>query len=271
MQLEQYTRGVGVPTLNRNLVHEVEIPLPPLAEQKRIAAILDQAARLTRLRAEALAKLDTLGQAIFHEMFGEEQANAKLKSLKELTSKIGSGATPRGGNAAYKLSGVPLIRSMNVRDGFFDPKGLAFLDGSQAAALDNVVVEANDVLLNITGASVARVARAPENMEGARVNQHVAIIRPTAELLPEYLEAYLLMPKTKTSLLKIAEAGATRQAITKAQIEALKIPCIPLQEQLTFLAAKNAASTSLAASNTQYASLKTLFASLQHRAFRGEL
>ena len=76
--------------------------------------------------------------------------------LGDLCIKIGSGATPRGGNESYKQSGIAFVRSMNVHMGRFKPDDLAFIDETQAAKLNNVVLEKNDVLLNITGASVAR-------------------------------------------------------------------------------------------------------------------
>ncbi|MEE9304098.1 MAG: restriction endonuclease subunit S, partial [Thiotrichaceae bacterium] len=101
-----------------------------------------------------------------------------LVQISDFTSKVGSGATPRGGKSSYKAEGVPLIRSQNVHfDGFRD-EGIAYLDEKQAASLDAATVEAGDVLLNITGASIGRVTQAPPRMHGARVNQHVCIIRP---------------------------------------------------------------------------------------------
>lgn len=79
-----------------------------------------------------------------------------LKRLKDITSKIGSGATPRGGKNAYLPEGISLIRSLNVYDFKFEDDNLAFISNEQAAELSNVVVQKNDILLNITGASVAR-------------------------------------------------------------------------------------------------------------------
>lgn len=78
-------------------------------------------------------------------------------SLKDITTKIGSGATPRGGNNSYKNSGISLIRSLNVYDFKFEYDDLAFIDDEQAAGLSNVQMERYDLLLNITGASVARL------------------------------------------------------------------------------------------------------------------
>lgn len=271
LNLRRFNKATGVPSLNRADAYGCEIPLPPLSEQKRIAGILDQADALRRLRARALEKLNTLGQAVFQEMFGENISQESLVPLKKLTTKIGSGATPRGGDSAYKDEGTPLIRSMNVRHGYLNDKGLAFIDEEQAFALSNAVVKANDVLLNITGASVARVARAPLQMNGARVNQHVAIVRANSKILPEFLEAYLLMPNVQSDLLRIAESGATRQAITKAQIEAFNIPLLNMEDQQNFLRQKANIDKQKLLTERQLTKLEALFASLQSAAFQGKL
>ena len=97
--------------------------------------------------------------------------------LSSLTTKIGSGATPRGGSNSYKDIGISLIRSQNVLDFQFTDNGLVFIDDEQADALKNVAIEKNDILLNITGDSVARCCIVPAVVLPARVNQHVAIIR----------------------------------------------------------------------------------------------
>jgi len=143
------------------------------------------------------------------------------KRLSEVTSKIGSGATPLGGEVAYKQHGIALIRSLNVHDGEFRLKDLAFLDQVQASRLDNVIVESGDILLNITGASVARCCLVPEEVLPARVNQHVAIVRPLQNLLlPKFLQYMLVSRDCKDRLLHTGEsAGSTRQALTKAQLQ----------------------------------------------------
>jgi type I restriction enzyme S subunit len=114
----------------------------------------------------------------------------------------------------------------------FTTNGLAFIDDVQAAALKNVTVETRDVLLNITGDSVARVCQVPDEWLPARVNQHVAIIRANRKVLwPEYLKYALLTKANKDKLLTIAGSGATRNAITKAMIEAFEITIPELPEQ----------------------------------------
>lgn len=150
--------------------------------------------------------------------------------LKDITTKIGSGSTPTGGSGAYKTEGISLIRSQNVLDYKFTDDGLAFIDDDQAYGLRNVIVEANDVLLNITGDSVARCCGAPINWLPARVNQHVAILRSNPEKLDHRFLKYSLLA-SKEELLILSEIGGTRNALTKGMIEDYEVSLPPLPEQ----------------------------------------
>jgi type I restriction enzyme S subunit len=237
LQLQRMNKSAAVPGLNREDVYRLKIHFPPIHEQKRIAAILDKADEIRKKRELAISKLDQLAQSVFVEMFGDPVANDRnwpLKALGDLCMKIGSGSTPTGGEAAYKPAGVTLIRSMNVHDGNFRYKNLAHIDDMQAEKLRNVNVVPDDVLLNITGASVARVCRAPFDVSPAVVNQHVMILRPTVSLDPYFLEGLLLNTQMKSKLLSIGGSGATREAITKAQAEALQVICPPSKQQRSF-------------------------------------
>jgi type I restriction enzyme S subunit len=160
---------------------------------------------------------------------------------------------------------------MNVRDGSFSRDGLAFIDNQQAARLEGVIVEADDVLLNITGASVARVCRAPRDVLPARVNQHVAIVRPTDSFDSRFLEQCLLYPSMKRRLLRIAGAGATREAITKDAIERLTVIRPPRDEQDSFANLVRARERLELAQRGHLNAADALFSSLEHRAFRGML
>ena len=144
--------------------------------------------------------------------------------LGDVCTKIGSGATPSGGKEAYKGGDYHLIRSQNVLDFAFSKDGLASINDEQANKLKNVEIIQGDVLLNITGDSVARCCIVPSEILPARVNQHVAIIRPRKEELDNHYLLYYLQ-HYKRQLLQIASAGATRNAITKAMIENLILPC----------------------------------------------
>jgi type I restriction enzyme S subunit len=257
-------------------LRELEIPLPPLETQKRIAEILDAADALRRKDQELLKKYDELAQAIFIDMFGDPVKNEKgweVKKLKEITKKIGSGATPTGGKTSYKSDGISLIRSMNVYDFSFKLKDLAYIDETQAAKLNNVSVEPKDVLFNITGASVCRCSIVPNDLLPARVNQHVAIIRAKTECLnPIFLNHLLVSNSVKSKLLGVgAGGGAVMEAITKDQLDQFEIvvPPIELQNKFELLiqnvfSQKNNVIDIIDDSNS-------LFNPLIQKAFKGEL
>ncbi|MEO5956487.1 MAG: restriction endonuclease subunit S [Nitrospiraceae bacterium] len=155
-----------------------------------------------------------------------------LKRLKDITSKIGSGATPRGGKNGYKVEGITFIRSLNIYDFSFTEEGLAHIDDEQAAELDNVTVQKDDILLNITGASVARCCLANPRFLPARVNQHVAIVRVRPEVAdPRFVMYCINSPHYKSRLLALAQGGATREALTKTTIEDFEAPHPPLSVQ----------------------------------------
>ena len=162
--------------------------------------------------------------------------NLRKVRLNEVTTKIGSGATPRGGKNSYKESGISLIRSLNVYDLEFDKNGLAYIDNDQADFLSNVEVKTDDVLINITGASVARCCKVPLEILPARVNQHVSILRSDrSKLDPDFLQYLLVSPLYKDKLLSIASGGATREALTKSSLEGfeVEIPNLSIPKKVT--------------------------------------
>ncbi|MFL5587281.1 MAG: restriction endonuclease subunit S [Ktedonobacteraceae bacterium] len=165
-------------------------------------------------------------------MSNSSAAHWPLAKLRDITTKIGSGATPRGGKESYKNSGITLIRSLNVYDFKFDIDGLAFIDDDQARELSNVEVHRFDILLNITGASVARCCIVPRQLLPARVNQHVAIVRVNPILANPYYVLYVInSPHYKHHLLTLAQGGATREALTKDTIGDFEVPFPPLPTQ----------------------------------------
>jgi type I restriction enzyme S subunit len=145
--------------------------------------------------------------------------------LGDVCTKIGSGATPRGGSSVYLDRGdVALIRSQNVYNHGFHHNGLVYLTKKHANDLANVEVAESDLLLNITDDSVARACEVPPDVLPARVNQHVAIIRPDPkQLCPLYLRYYLISPAMQAKMLSFAGAGATRNALTKGIIESFEV------------------------------------------------
>ena len=154
-------------------------------------------------------------------------------TLGSVCSKIGSGATPRGGKEVYSTSGVAFIRSQNVLDFSFLREGLVFINDEQSQKLENVKVQPHDVLINITGDSVARTCMVPSELLPARVNQHVAIVRAIRDKIdPKYI-LYTLQ-NCKQHLLSIASTGGTRNALTKSMLDnlSIKLPIIEMQKTI---------------------------------------
>ena len=234
----RYGKGVTIKHLVKSSLLSIPIPVPPIGEQERIVAELDLLQGIIEKKKEQLKAYDQLAQSIFYSMFGDPIDNPKgweVKKLKDITTKIGSGATPKGGNQSYKNEGISLIRSLNVHNGSFKYEDLAHIDEQQAHQLNNVIVEENDVLFNITGASVARCCIVPFDVLPARVNQHVSILRPKKEIVNHvYLCYYLISPNSQNALLVMSKSNAaTREALPKSMMEKYSI-CVPplsLQEE----------------------------------------
>ena len=229
--------GVNVPHISPQQIKDFRFRLPPVAIQRKAAAILSAYDDLIENNTRRIQSLERMAQALYREWFVHYRfpGHAKVKlvastlgqipqgwgvtALKQITTKIGSGATPRGGKESYQSSGVSLIRSLNVYDYCFTDDNLAFINDAQAAQLDHVAVEARDILLNITGASVARCCISPSYRLPARVNQHVAIIRVNQTASdPYFILDTINSTRSKQKLLGLAQGGATREALTKETV-----------------------------------------------------
>ncbi len=165
---------------------------------------------------------------------------------------------------------------MNVHDWEFRDRNLAFIDEKQGKELEGVTLKENDVLLNITGASVARCCVFPKEYLPARVNQHVSIIRANENLLDaRFLNLLLTSKPYKEQLLFTGEQGATRQAITKAQIEVFRVFIPDLKNQHTIVRQLDALRVETQRLETVYqqklADLEELKKSILQKAFAGEL
>jgi type I restriction enzyme M protein len=231
--MRQAIRDIGSGSNINNLsgvINEIKIPLPPLDIQKKIVS---EIIALEKQEQKSVEEVEKLRQSIGNTI---NNSKAQLTKLEDITIKIGSGATPRGGQGSYQLSGISLIRSQNIYDYGMIEKGLAFISEVQAQKLDNVTVEKNDILFNITGASIARCCIAEDKYLPARVNQHVSIIRTNDKALNKYVHAILVSPEFKEKLLEIGNGATSRQAITKLQLEEFKIPLPTIEEQQKIVA-----------------------------------
>jgi type I restriction enzyme S subunit len=224
IRFDGHNSGSAQPSLNRNFIYSIPVTAPEeRADQIEIARLLSDFDDKVALNRSMSQTLKAMAQAIFKSWFVDSSTNvAEPVTLKKLTAKIGSGATPRGGSDVYVDEGAALIRSQNVYDSEFVWDGLARITDEAATQLANVQVQPGDVLLNITGASILRTCVVPPDVLPARVNQHVAIVRAKPGVSPHYLHLHLLKPETKAYLLGL-NAGGSREAVTKAHIESVPL------------------------------------------------
>ena len=214
---------------------KVELPVPSIDKQRSIVKAYQTITERIELKRRINDNLVATVTAIYRRMFIEGGRIYPTAPLKQLCSKIGSGATPKGGKTAYQKSGVSLVRSTNVFDYAFSYDDLAHISDEQADQLSNVIVEENDVLFNITGVSVTRCCIVPADVLPARVNQHVMILRPkTAMPMSYYIMTTLCSAENKGKLMGIAQSGSTREAINKQEMESFSIPVPPTKEVQDF-------------------------------------
>ena len=272
-------QGAAIPHIYFKDYGETEILVPPLSEQKSIVKFLDEEfSKIETLKTNAetnLKNAKALYQKSLDKIIEDECRRYTLTSLKEITTKIGSGATPKGGKKSYQTEGISLIRSMNVLYGSFSYDNLAHINEKQAKALDGVAIQCADVLFNITGASIARCCVVPDDVIPARVNQHVSILRPIQKVLnSDYLSVVLLASQNQKKLLDIGEAGATRQALTKGDLEVFQIPLPPLSVQKEIVARLDKLSENVKRLEANYkqiiANCDELKKSILKKTFEGE-
>ena len=214
---------------------KVELPVPSIDKQRSIVKAYQTITERIELKRRINDNLVATVTAIYRRMFIEGGRIYPTAPLKQLCSKIGSGATPKGGKTAYQESGVSLVRSTNVFDYAFSYDDLAHISDEQADQLSNVIVEENDVLFNITGVSVTRCCIVPADVLPARVNQHVMILRPkTAMPMSYYIMTTLCSAENKGKLMGMAQSGSTREAINKQEMESFSIPVPPTKEVQDF-------------------------------------
>ena len=151
------------------------------------------------------------------------------RKLGEITTKIGSGKTPRGGSEAYVDDGISLIRSQNVHDDVVDLSDVVYIDEETNKSMENSLVAYNDVLLNITGASIGKSA-VYKGSDPANVNQHVCIIRPTEDYSSDFIQMNLASSNGQKQI-DSSQAGGAREGLNFQQIGKMEFAFPSVQEQ----------------------------------------
>ena len=192
---------------------------------KRIRAEKD------RLIAEGKIKRDKpLAVIAEEEKPFEVPAGWEWVRLNALLQKIGAGSTPRGGKEVYTQTGIKFLRSQNVWDDGLRLAGVAFIKPETHARMAGTVVAPNDLLFNITGASIGRCAVVPSDFDEANVSQHVTIVRTVLPVLNEFLHKVLVSRHVQQTVMD-EQVGVSREGLSIAKLGQFLIPLPPLAKQ----------------------------------------
>lgn len=265
----ELSNSTTVPSIRKSDMERIKIPLPPLEEQRRIAGILDQADALRRLRTRALDKLNTLGQAIFHEMFGDvpERNIQKLSQVADLINGDRSSNYPSGDD--LKEDGVLFLSTKNIRDWRLDLSKVQYITEEKFSSLTRGKLQHGDLVITLRG-TLGQAAIFDCKFETGFINAQMMIIRPKSGIFPQYLLDFLALDRTQHELSK-GQSGSAVKQLTAKQVGELPIVVPTEAEQLEYVNRIGVHQTARSALIEQSDHFEALFASLQHRAFRGEL
>lgn len=162
----------------------------------------------------------------FKEFSGEWES----KKLGDIAIKVGSGKTPRGGNSVYTDSGVVFLRSQNVLNGKLNLNDVAYISEEINSTMKSTEVHGDDILLNITGASIGRSCKVPTHFPKANVNQHVCIIRLNENYNSSFIMNQIISSKVQRQI-DSYQAGGNREGLNFEQIKSMKIGSTTIEEQ----------------------------------------
>jgi type I restriction enzyme S subunit len=270
-EMRRHLHGATMQHVNRGEFLSTKIYLPSLPEQRRIAEILDKADALRAKRRAALAQLDTLTQSIFLDMFGDPATNPKgwpRREIGELLESASYGTSKKSGSVGE----FPVLRMNNIsRLGAMDLTELKFMD-LEDRQRDRYLVRSGDVLFNRTNSAdlVGKTGIVRERRPMAYAG-YLIRLRANNEMDPEFLWAYLNSDYSKRMLRGMCKSIIGMANINATEIQAMKIPHPPQRMQHEFARRVSKVEMLKSAYRPTFAELDGLMASLQHRAFRGEL
>ena len=264
----RYARGATIKGITRQVVADLVIPLPPLQEQRRIAAILDQAETLRTQRRTALALQGSLTQSLFLDMFGDPVANPKgfIKQPLSVVAEITTGSTPGRGADGYYGGNIPWVKTTEVTGGEIHDTEEKLTEAG-LKAIRGKLHPINSIVVAMYGQGQTRGRCALLCIE-ASCNQACGVIRPSEEFVPRFMFAQLLLAYER---LRALGRGGNQENLNLQLLGSFEVLVPPEVLQQTF-ATRIASIEALKTTHRQaLAALDALFASLQQRAFAGQL
>jgi type I restriction enzyme S subunit len=263
--------GVGLQHITKGKLESVEIPLPPLSEQKRIADILDKADAIRRKRQEALLLPDTLTTSAFLEFFGDPATNPNgwdKQQLSEVADILGGFAFK---SSWFQEQGTKVVRIGDISDGFVSTTKAVAIDADEHSVSDTYRARSGDILMALSGATTGKTGIVLPEDDGVYVNQRIAIIRARTPELQSFIRVLLLDQRLLRRLLGTA-GGSAQENLSPRALASTEIP-IPSTQTLERFHAVRHCLTRLRTDELKrgVSESEQLFNSLVQRAFKGEL
>jgi type I restriction enzyme S subunit len=273
LSLERLAIITGVPGLNRNDAYNLKAPAVPLAEQRRIVEILDQADRLRKLRRQSDAIAERILPALFYKMFGDPVRNEKGWKKESL----GEHARVQGGFAFksddFQMDGILLVRIGNLKDERISANGeAAYLPEHYLSEYAEYRLNAGDILIALTGATTGKLARYVQTDPPALLNQRVGRVQMKrgSMLRPDYLY-FIMKSQHAQSYIWQHARGFGQPNIAPRQIQEYEIPIPPVELQAEFEAKCKQIYQIRETARDSGRLHESTFNVLLHRAFTGEL
>ncbi len=272
--IDQAHGGVGLKHITKAKLEEVQIPLPPLAEQRQIASILDQADELRQKRQQAIEKLDQLLQSTFIEMFGDPVSNPKqfiCKTLEQIScfeNGDRSSNYPSGNDLVF--AGIPFLSTKNIRCNVYDETNLNFITEEKFSSLSRGKVKNNEILITLRG-TLGATCIFKSKYDTAFINAQMMIIRSNPLIMSnDFLHAILSFESMQEYFRRVGQGAAVPQ-LTATQLKKLEIiiPSIELQNE--FLRINQEIQKLKNEFSNSFSKYDLLFKSLQNQAFNGNL
>ena len=270
-------KGATIPHIDGRVLENLDITLPPLPEQRRIAHILDNADALRSKRSAALAQLDTLTHSIFLDMFGDPDADRwQMVTVADMANHANGGIRtgPFGSqllHSEFTDSGIAVLGIDNVVENDFRWGQRRHISEAKYRQLARYTVRPGDVLITIMG-TLGRCAIVPENIPRAINTKHLCCITlDHGKCLPVFLQAYFLRHPIAQRHLAQKAKGAIMEGLNMGIIKEMPIPLAPLTLQKTFAARLIQLREVQQIEQSSAGKFDRLFSSIQDRAFRGEL
>jgi type I restriction enzyme S subunit len=268
--LANKTITTSIPGLNRDDFYETKISLPPLAEQKRIAAILDKADSLRRKNQQAIQLADQFLRAVFLDMFAK-QTGVKSCSVGELCEVKGGKRLPAGHDYVGDKSNHPYLRVVDFLNGSIDQTNLKYISHETHKKIQRYTITSDDVFISIAG-SIGITGTIPSTLDGANLTENAAklVIRNSSAILNEYLAYWLNTPEAQTQIAN-KTMSTSQPKLALFRIEELLCPLPPIADQMKFVSIKRKVFDGIVKMQNTESASSNLFNSLSQKAFAGEL